>query len=186
MAIESDQAERSYAAIESRDLVRLSQLARDDLERYMARDPSRRRNFAAKKLCVALCQGAAQHFLGKPSGIKDFDIFTFFAVVEGMEFPSRRRATVDFGPSKFGRNPGDAGFGGRRVDLMGRSIVHCDGAPEIFSLQKYLRSAPTRTAWFLAQKAVVVIDPAEFRGQVIWPESEAVCTEAAERPPSVL
>jgi len=174
VAIELEETERSYATIESQDLARLSQLAGDDLERYMARDPSRRGNFVAKKLCVALCQGAAQHYLDKLSGVKDFDVFTFFSAADGMEFPSRRRATIDFGPSKFGRNPGDAGYEGRRVDLMGRSIAHRDGASAISSLQKYLRSTPTRTAWCLAQKAVVIIDPAELRGQVVWPEPETV------------
>lgn len=167
---EADASERSHEAIGPQDIARLSQIARDDLARYIAQDVGRRAQFAGKKLCVALCQGAARHYLDKTTGVKDFDVFTFFAADGGRDFPPRRRARHDFGPSKFGRHPDDAGYTGRRVDVMGRSIAHAPSASPIESLCQYLRTTPTRTAWCLAQKAVVVIDPFELRGQVVWPK----------------
>jgi hypothetical protein len=48
-------------------------------------------------------------------------------------------------------------------------VAHAAGAPVIESLRKYLRTTPTRTAWCLAQKAVIIIDPIEQQGQVVWP-----------------
>jgi hypothetical protein len=97
--------ERSSAAIELQDLNRLSEIARSDLQRYLAGDPGGRAAFSTNILCVALCQGAAQHYLDKTTGVKDFDIFTFFGM---KDFPPRRRTSYDFGHSKFGRHPGDA------------------------------------------------------------------------------
>jgi hypothetical protein len=47
-------------------------------------------------------------------------------------------------------------------------------ASVIASPLEYLRSPPIRTAWYLAQKAVVMIDSIEFRGQVVWPEPDTV------------
>ena len=120
--------ERSSAMIELQDLLRLSEIAHWDLERYIAGDPDARATFASKILCVALCQGAALHYLDKTTGVKDFDIFTFF-VADGMKkFPPRRRTSYDFGRSKFGRHPDDVGYTGRRVDVMGRSIFYAAGA----------------------------------------------------------
>ena len=159
--------ERSSAMIELQDLLRLSEIANS--ERYIAGDPDARATFLSKILCVALCQGAALHYLDKTTWVKDFDIFTFF-VADGMKkFPPRRRTSYDFGRSKFGRHPDDVGYTGRRVDVMGRSTVHAAGALPFESLRLYLRTTPTRTAWCLAQKAVVIIDPIEQRGLVVWP-----------------
>lgn len=162
--------ERSSAVIRLDDLERLSQIARADLQRYISNDPNHRSGFNSKLLCVCLCQGAALHYIDRTTGVKDFDVFSFFAADEEQEFPPRRRTRHDFGPSEFGRNPDDMGYTGRRVDLMGRSIAHVTGASVVDSLRQYLRTTSTSTAWHLAQKAVVMIDPVELRGDVIWPE----------------
>jgi hypothetical protein len=164
------ETERSYAVIELADLERLSEIAHSDLEQYIANDSERRAEFSNKKLCVTLCQGAALHYLDKVTGVKDFDVFTFFAADAGTDFPPRRRTCHDFGPSKFGHAPGDLNYAGRRVDVMGRSIAHDMGASPLESLLNYLRMKPTGTAWHLARKAVVIIDPIGRRGEVIWPQ----------------
>jgi len=76
---------------------------------------------------------------------------------------------ADFGPSRFGRNPDDEGFTGRRVDFLMRGI-HCRlGADPVLALRRYLAESRTTSAWYLAQKAVVLIDPAKLRGRVVWP-----------------
>lgn len=169
-AVNTEECERSSAVIKLEDLERLSQLAREDLQGYIGNDPALRAPFAARILCVALCQGAARHYADKTTGVKDFDIFTFFAAEGAKKFPPRRRTCHDFGPSKFGRNHDDVEYTGRRVDVMGRSIAHSPEASAVDSLRYYLRTLPTGTAWHLAQKAVVLIDPIEHRGQIVWPE----------------
>ena len=166
----SDVSERSLVAIETHDLLRLSEIARKELQRYITRKLASRAAFASKILCVALCQGAAQHYVDNTTGVKDFDVFTFLAADGARDFPPRLRRRYDFGPSKFGRHLDDAGYVGRRVDVMGRSIAHAAGASPTESLCQYLRTPRTGTAWHLAQKAVVLIDPIELRGQVVWPE----------------
>jgi len=163
------ESERSIAQIDSSALEHLSKLAQDDFDRYVRRDPARRSNLVARKLCVTLCQGAALHYLDGTSGVKDFDVFTFFSADGAFDFPPRRRSTSDFGPSKFRRHPHETGFEGRRVDFMGRSIAHKDGETLLASLRNYLSSKRTRTAWLLSQKAMIIIDPIQYRGTAAWP-----------------
>jgi hypothetical protein len=161
--------ERSSAHIGLDDLARLSEIAHADLRDYISRDPASRETFEKKIICVTLCQGAARHFVDKTNGVKDFDIFTFFAADGSRKFPERRRGVRDFGPSHFGRHPDDQGFIGRRVDVMGRSIARDPSESPIQAVCNYLRQKPTETAWNLAQKAVVVIDPPDLRGTILWP-----------------
>lgn len=63
-------------------------------------------------MCVALCQGAAKHFVDmeagakRPNGVKDFDVWSFFAAIPGQQFPAAiRHRHFDFGPSRFGAEP---------------------------------------------------------------------------------
>src|ERR1700674_4794123 len=67
----------------------------------------------AKILCVALCQGAALHYIGREHGIKDFDLWTFYERAQQIpDFPSRRLKQYNFGESKFGRHPADERYVG--------------------------------------------------------------------------
>jgi hypothetical protein len=88
-------SERSLVAIDSSDLARLSQIARDDLQRFIQKAPAERAHFASALICVALCQGAALHFTNRTNGVKDFDVFMFFAVGETRPFPHRRLKAQD-------------------------------------------------------------------------------------------
>lgn len=57
------------------------------------------------------------------NGVKDFDVYMFYAAHPTGTFPYRWRTEADFGSSRFGRYPGDPeSFRGRRVDLIGRSL----------------------------------------------------------------
>jgi hypothetical protein len=62
------------------------------------------------------------HFLDGHNGVKDLDVWTFYAQHPEGDFPRRRRGKSDFGVSELGRHPEDVGFVGRRVDLIGRSL----------------------------------------------------------------
>ena len=82
--------------------------------------------------------------------------------------------TADFGPSKFGRYPGDPpSFTGRRVDMLGRSLNVPSDAEPVMVLRGYLSAARTDSASELAAKAVVLISPERLVGKVAWPHTSA-------------
>jgi hypothetical protein len=106
------------------------------------------------------------------NGVKDFDVWSFYAALPSGPFPYRRIGNADFGPSKFGRWPEDSdGFLGRRVDLIGRSLPASPGADPFVTLRTYLTSRKTKSARALAAKAVVLIAPTTYVGQVLWPQT---------------
>jgi hypothetical protein len=160
--------ERSLARVEDSDLRRLAELATEDREEFFTRNPRWRRLYANRRLCVALCQGAALHYIDCTNGVKDFDVWTFYAEHPEASFPHRRRGRRDFGLSHFGRHPADREFAGRAVDFLARSLWYPVGADPIAAVQTYLSEGHSESARRLAQKAVVVLEPAQLRGHVIW------------------
>jgi hypothetical protein len=121
--------------------------------------------FAGRLLCRALCQGAALHYLNATNGVKDFDVWSFYAERDDGPFPYRWRGTADFGPSEFGRYPGDPrSFTGRRVDLPGRSLDARTDAEPVTTLRDYLSAARTASAKALAAKAAILIEPHQLAG----------------------
>ena len=154
--------ERSYDRFEQDDLTHLADLARQDLDAFIKRNPHHA-GLKKRVLVVALCQGAALHFVDGKNGVKDFDVWTFFAD-DGASpsYPVRRRGAAQFEGVRFADST-------RRVDLLGRTLrVGEDGDP-VAAVRAYLKDARTLTAWHLAQKAAVVLEPASRRGEVIWP-----------------
>jgi hypothetical protein len=166
-------AERSYEKITQRDLARLSELAAADRADRFTRRP-RWRVYESRIIAVALCQGAALHYVNGANGIKDFDVWTFYADHAEGPFPYRWTTRADFGPSRFGRRdsePYKETYDGRRVDFIGRSLPEPEGVDAVAALTRYLSQPQTGSARCLAEKAIVVIDPRELRGQVLWPEA---------------
>lgn len=160
---------RSYERLTPDDLSRLAAIAKDDRGARFARRP-RWRPYADRVLCVALCQGAALHYLDGRNGVKDFDVYTFYAEHPTGPFPYRWLTNLDFGPSRFGRYPGDPDrFRGRRVDLIGRSLAVSPDADPVEAVRQYLAAGRTETARHLASKAVVLLEPEGLRGEIIWP-----------------
>jgi hypothetical protein len=96
---------RSLARIQKDDLLHLAALAAHVEAGLFARTPEVAGRYAGHLLCRALCQGAALHYLDGKNGVKDFDVWSFYAARDDAEFPVRWRKAVDFGPSKFGRYP---------------------------------------------------------------------------------
>lgn len=159
--------ERSLAPILLEDLKVFASFALTDRADFFSRHQREE-----KFLLSALCQGAAKHYVDGINGVKDVDIWSFFEKSPDIiNFPVRRRVARDLGESKFGVHPDDkeAGFQGRRIDLLGRSIDVALGEKPVDALQRYLQEAKTSTAWYLSQKPVVIIDPPELIGQIIWP-----------------
>ena len=65
------------------------------------------------------------------------------------------------------RLSGDAALRGRNENSpmsIAERVAVAGGAT------RTLLNKPTGTAWHLAQKAVVIIDPVEHRGEVVWPK----------------
>lgn len=171
----SEIAERSYESIRPADLDQLAVLAHADREARFSRR-SRWSVYRDRVICVALCQGAALHYVNGKNGVKDIDVWTFFAEHPTGPFPYRWLTHADFGPSHFGRRdsePDRRKYEGRRIDFNGRSLPEPPGADPIEALTRYLAAGRTESARHLAMKAVVVIDPAPLRGTVAWPTTTA-------------
>lgn len=160
---------RAYEPIALTDLHRLAEIAKLDREMFFSRHP-RYAPLRNRILAIALCQGAALHFVDQRIGIKDMDVWTFYGARPGVEYPPRRPvASYDFGDPKFGRTSDSPHFVGRRVDCLGRSLdVEFDTDP-VTAIRAYLSQARTRSPQELAKKAVVLIEPPELLGVVVWP-----------------
>ena len=104
-------------------------------------------------MCRALCQGAALHYLDGTNGVKDFDVWSFYAERGDGPFPYRwrgQRITA-------GRNSGDIQITAivyRPSRRFARAIVDVplDAEPAKV-LRDYLSAARTRSAKELAAKA---------------------------------
>jgi hypothetical protein len=205
---------RTFEPLTRDHLDRLADLAARDHEAFTR--PAGRPEYRQRRVLAVLAQGAARHYLDclaghEPAsrrGVKDLDVWTFYAAIPGDAFPAaRREAHADFGPSTLGRQSYDlagartareralwrrwAAYEGRRVDFLLRALPVQPDAPYaeiIQAVQDWLRrgaaavSPKKPSAWYLAQKAVVTLTPASHRGQVLWP---AEADYRAEAPASI-
>jgi hypothetical protein len=165
-------AVRSNVPITDDDLRRLGEIARADREQMFSRS-AHWAPYRDRLLAVALCQGAALHYLDGRNGVKDFDVWTFFAALPDRYRDRalyRRNKAGDYGRSKFGAHPDLPGYVGRKVDLLSDSIpvARVDTAP-VDAIRRWLRTERRGNPRHLAQKAVVLIEPE--LGQRVWPES---------------
>jgi hypothetical protein len=163
---------RSQKRISGADLERLAELALTDLDDLFERLPETGRLYGDRLFAIALCQGAALHYVDGKNGINDFDVWSFFSAAPRRPFPYRRIARRDFGSDKFGQSTkSPAEFVGKRVDLIGRSLEVGPDPDPVQTLVEYLRSGRTDSARMLAEKAVVMLCPDSLRGTVVWPSS---------------
>jgi hypothetical protein len=178
---------RYYGAVTTEHLDRLAGLAAAERERFVRRWPRYRSRF----LAAALAQGAALHLLTGSTGVKDLDVVLLFAAVPGERFPDFPRLVrhVDFGPSTLGRQAYDlaaarddrqrrqwarwAGqYRGRRVDLVKRALLVSPEADPVEVIRSWLwagrAASRTSSAFYLARKPVVLLDPPALRGTFAW------------------
>jgi len=163
---------RAYLRLTDGDLRRLAIIAQMDREEFFAEHPRWRRLYGDRLLCSALCQGAAAHYVDGTTGIRDFDVWSFYREHPDAPFPYRRKRVRPFGDRRFGRCLDRPAFAGRPVDLVGRSIpsVRLDDPGQ--AVRCYLQAGATRSARALRERPVVLLEPAPGRGQIVWPESE--------------
>ena len=164
--------QRSYERITKADLRRLGVLARADLRSLFSRLPELGRCYRHRLFAIALCQGAALHYLDGKNGVKDFDVWCFFRASRVRPFPYRRNGTADFGNPKFGKSPGWEHLTGRRVDILGRSLDVPPSVTPVLALRSYLSEGRTASARYLAAKAAVLIEPSDLLGTVVWPAQD--------------
>jgi hypothetical protein len=158
---------RSYRSIELEDLRRLAQIARQDQAGFFKQYPVWARLYSDRQICIALCQGAALHFLDGRTGINDFDVYTFYRKHPSKDWYSKRIKSYDFGDPMFGQSLDQPNFIGRRVDCLARSIDAEEIEDAAIAVQRYLKDGKTKTAKLLAAKAVILLEPK--CGKVIWP-----------------
>lgn len=156
------------AKLTDEHLRRLAEIAEADREGLFSRNPHLA-GYRDRILMTALCQGAALHYVNGTNGVKDLDVYSFYAEDPAIGYPYRRRGVEDFGDSEHGRHPDDHAFVGRRVDLLGRTLKVPLSVDPVSAVRGYLRAGGTSTARELAKKAVVVIEPGTRFGKVVWP-----------------
>jgi hypothetical protein len=157
---------RSYASITTRHLKKLTRLIVREHKAWS----ETRHDLKGQLVAGCLAQGAAQHLL-HGSGIKDFDLWLFYDrshLEKGLKEHGVRSQT-DFGPSVFGRYPGDpATYLGRRVDFMCRRLpADVPREPADTAVLAWLQSDNESPKW-LRKKPVILLWPARYHGAVIW------------------
>ncbi|MCC6533062.1 MAG: hypothetical protein IT531_10980 [Burkholderiales bacterium] len=163
--------EKSFQRITRNDLKRLVTIARLEREDFFTRHKEYAILYRKRVLCSALCGGAALHFINGLTGIRTFDVFTFYAEHPEAPFPHWHEERYDYGPGrKFGRLPGaPESFRGRPVNLAGRSIGASPADDPIEALHYYLRRGASPVARRLAEQALVLLEPEKLVGYVAWP-----------------
>lgn len=162
---------RSYQRILFEDLKKLAGIAIRDREQFFRHNPKWAELYAQRVICIALCQGAAQHYIDTAVGINDFDVYTFYRRHPDKPWYAKRIKCYDFGDAKFGQSIDRPEFVGRRVDCLGRDILAEESEDAVVALLRYLQQGKTRTARLLVTKAVVLLQPK--CGSVVWPITSA-------------
>lgn len=187
----TERSPRSYAPVTDEHLARLLSLADADHARF-TRTSGNKHAWADRRVAVVLAQGAAQHYLDGVTGVKDLDVWTFYAAIPGEPLRCGRYEThADFGPSAHGRQqyPADLhhpkartwlAYQGRRLDILVRDLSvdpHANPADVTAALQAWLQKGTTArasskgthpTPWHLSRKAMIWLGPAT-PGTIIWP-----------------
>lgn len=161
--------QRSQPSISRNDLKRLARLALEEREDFFGRHPEWSMLYRKRVLASALCGDAALHFINGSSGFLEFDVWTFYAAHDEAPFPRNRVGHRDFGASKFGGAPDQQAYKGPRVGISARSLRCTPVDDPIEVLQRYLRNGETPSARKLRQKAMVLVEPNNCVGYVVWP-----------------
>lgn len=152
---------RAYEALTLEHLSKLAGLARADRDSLIQRCPHLT-IYRERVVAVALCQGGALHYVNGHSGVKDLDLWTLYAAHEGVAYPHRRVGRVT-GCEMLGLTRWT-----KRVDLLGRSLPITVGIDPAQAWHSYLGRPLTTTARMLMLKPVVLVEPPNRCGEVVW------------------
>ena len=167
---------RSKEKITHEDLKILQKLALDDYKE-LSKKHTKYNKIKKNRLAIVLAQGAALHYCDDKTGIRDFDVYSFYKK-SPVRYPFRRRVVKDFGNDKFGTSylnhskPSTKekykDFKGRLVDIMGRDLDYNKGETYVKTIHNYLETPQSLTPFFLSEKAMVVLWPEKDLGKIIW------------------
>jgi hypothetical protein len=154
-------------------LQRLTTIALDDQAAMFDSSPHLA-VYRDRMLLIALCQGGALHYLNGKWGVKDLDVYTFYAKHPTVQMHPLRHTVKDFGESEFGYRPDDLAdrgkqFVGRAVDLLVRSLPVESDADPIDAVWNWLETSKNESPQLLKLAAVIGLYPDRYRGRVIWP-----------------
>ncbi|PXW30380.1 UNVERIFIED_CONTAM: hypothetical protein DES50_108190 [Williamsia faeni] len=165
-------SERSYERLTVEHLERLRVSAVAERERMFRQNP-RLEVYRNRVVLVALCQGAAWHYRDPTVGVKDFDVYTFYAAHPTERMNERAKSRFDFGRSIFGIHPDELKKRrprkGRHIDLMRKLFNVKRDADPIEALHAYLNAQETDSAYFIAEKSVIGLEPESVFGRILWP-----------------
>jgi hypothetical protein len=166
-------AERSFEPFTDEHLDRLVEIALDDQEAMFASSPHLE-VYRDRLLVIALCQGGALHYIHGKRGVKDLDVYRFYARHPMVLMHPLRHTVTDFGESEFGYRPADLKerkrrFIGRAVDLLVRSLPVEPDADPVEAVRSWLKTSKNKSPRLLKEEAVVGLYPDRYRGLVIWP-----------------
>ncbi|HET8580750.1 MAG TPA: hypothetical protein VFL31_07105 [Nitrospiraceae bacterium] len=155
---------RSRARITSDHLRVLAQIAKQERDDFFKRNPGQSPFYQRRFIAAALCQGAALHYLGLGTGVKDFDVHLFYE-----QHPVRRQMAraVRRLPRQIDR------FGKRQVDIIRTVIprrITRNNRGGIAVIRAFLVDKPTQNAKHLAQKPVIGLLPKAILARVVWPD----------------
>jgi hypothetical protein len=131
---------RSFERITIPDLQRLARIAVEDREAFFANDSSWGELYKDRVLAIALCQGAAAHYVYGECGVNDFDVYTFYEDNPARHWYAKRKPSADFGDPKFGQSVDKPMYVGRRVDLLGRGIEYRRPEDPAEAIRRWLRT----------------------------------------------
>lgn len=168
-------SERSYEPFTDEHLDRLVKIALDDQAAMFDRSPHLN-VYRDRLLLIALCQGGGLHYLDGKNGVKDIDVYRFYAAHPTVRMHPLRHTQADFGESEFGYHPSDfkvrkRRFVGRAVDLLVRAIPVGPDADPIEAVEDWLERSKNETPQLLKKKAVIGLYPDRYRAEVVWPSS---------------
>lgn len=153
-------AERLFEPISKLDLKELQRLALKEHETFFKRNPCLKKAYHSSLIGIALCQGAASHYINPNVGIKDFDIWLFYRKNQNINFWCRRRKSVE------------NGYKCKRIDFLRGTINRdlCNFYPNEADkcIIEYLLQRNTKTKRFLLKKAIIGLFPNKIFGNVIW------------------
>lgn len=159
---------RFFEKITEHDLTNLYRVANEAMTEVYKSKPDYK-PFQDKAVVVALCQGAALHYIDGKTGVKDFDVWFFYAPIDGKSKWHRGTLTVtNFGDSKFGKLPDKSAFKDKRVDVLMRAMPEFSCGDPKKSIQDYLTSPVNTTPKYLAKKAVIGLYPKKVFGKTLW------------------
>ncbi len=131
-----------------------------ELPRFLSMKEEKYSVYRDKLIAIALCQGAALHFIDKKNGVKDIDVWFFFEEDEKVKIPHRNNMLKSYCIEC-------PNFGVKRIDCLKKmislTIIGMAGSKDPLQvLRTYLKHAGTQTAYFLSQKPCIILYPNSY------------------------